>query len=311
SYGNFNFTWEIRSKITMPNNHSYYNNDKPKWNPAYKAELVNAGVDPNFPGDATIIMVTAPPIGTEATNYINSQAGPPLMEIYTYKAGTIAHEAGHALGLHHSMSIEGGNSILNGNSSDVVTNYGNVFGLMGMGAHTLEEINLMYKGYFQNPKWFSDTDVPTITSSGTYRIYTYDQGSASGHGAPGAIGLKIKSGDGDKTYWVEYKTSQHSEDNTADSQKLRTPLLQNGVLINLQNYMDDNAAPWYNHNSLMLDSTPNSRSSNWALEDFNDAPLQIGKSFTEPWNGFRITPTAKGGELDTPNAWIEVEVTIF
>jgi len=309
SYGKFNFTWEIKSKITMPNSHDYYNYDKTKWNPGYKEQLVNAGVDPNFPGEGTIIMVTAPPVGTESSYFINSQAGPPLMEIYTYKAGTIAHETGHALGLHHSMAMEGGSSIINGNANDSVTNYGNVFGLMGMGAHSLEEMNLMYKGYFNN--WISDTDVPTITSSGTYRIHTFNHGSATGHNAPGIIGLKIKSGDGDKTYWVEYRTMQKSEINTSPDLQLRTPLLQNGILVNLQNYMDDNAAPWYNHNSLLLDSTPNSRSSNWALEDFNDAPLQINQTFTDPWNGFSIYPTAKGGTLGTADAWIDVQITIF
>ncbi|QLE86406.1 hypothetical protein FLM48_15790 [Shewanella sp. Scap07] len=309
SYGKFNFTWEIKPKITMPNNHGYYNNDKSLWGPAYRAELKNAGVDPNFPGDGTIVMVTAPPIGTEATYFINSQAGPPLMEIYTYKAGTIAHETGHALGLHHSMSIEGGNSILNGNANDTVVNYGNVFGLMGMGAHSLEEMNLMYKGYFNN--WISESDVPTVTSSGVYRIYAFNHGTAAGHNAPGNIGLKIKSGDGDKTYWVEYRTMQKSEADTAPDLQLRTPLLQNGISINLQNYLDDNAAPWYNHNSLLLDSTPNSRSSSWALEDFNDAPLQINQTFTDPWNGFSIYPVDKGGTLGTADAWIEVQVTLY
>jgi len=309
SYGKFTFTWDIKAKITMPQNHDYYNLDKPKWGGGYREQLVNRGVDPNFPGEATIIMVTAPPVGTEASYFINSQAGPPLMEIYTYKAGTIAHEAGHALGLHHSMSIEAGSSILNGNTNDSVTNYGNVFGLMGMGAHSLEEMNLMYKGYFNN--WISETDVPTITTSGTYRIYTFNHGTAAGHNAPGAIGLKIKSGDGDKTYWVEYRTMQKSEVNTAPALQLRTPLLQDGILINLQNYLDTNAAPWYNHNSLLLDATPNSRSSSWALEDFNDAPLQINQTFTDPWNGFSIYPTAKGGTLGTASAWIDVQITIF
>ncbi|MDO6427948.1 hypothetical protein Q4489_13045 [Thalassotalea sp. 1_MG-2023] len=308
SYGNFNFTWEIKPKITMPNNHDYYNNDKTLWNPGYREQLVNAGVDPNFPGDGTIIMVTAPPVGTEGTYFINSQASPPLMEIYTYKAGTIAHETGHALGLHHSMSIEGGNSMLNGNANDSVINYGNVFGLMGMGAHSLEEMNLMYKGYFNN--WISDTDVPTVTTSGVYRIYAFDHGTAAGHNAPGNIGLKIKSGDGEKTFWVEYRTMQKSEVNTAPEYQLRTPLLQNGISINLQNYMDNNEAPWYNHNSLLLDSTPNSRSSSWALEDFNDAPLQINHTFSDPWNGFTLYPVDKGGVLGTAGAWIEVQVTI-
>ncbi|MEM5513444.1 fibronectin type III domain-containing protein [Pseudoalteromonas sp. AS84] len=309
SYGNFNFTWEIKSKITMPHDHDYYNYDKSKWSSGYKEELINTGIDPNFPGEGTIIMVTAPPVGTQASYFINSQAAPPLMEIYTYKAGTIAHEAGHALGLHHSMSIEGGSSTLNGNSNDIVTNYGNVFGLMGMGAHSLEEMNLMYKGYFKN--WITETDVPTVTTSGKYRIYAFDHGTSNGHNAPGPIGLKVKSGDGDKTYWVEYRTTQNGETNTPPESQLRTPLLQSGILINLQNYMDENAAPWYNHNSLLLDATPNSRSSGWSLEDFNDSPLLLNQTFIDPWNGFSIYPVEVGGTLGTANAWIDVQVTIY
>ncbi|WP_444997385.1 PKD domain-containing protein [Aliikangiella sp. IMCC44359] len=303
SYGNFNVTWEIKPKITMPLSKSTYDNDKTKWNPAYKAELNKAGVDPDFPGEATIVMVTAPPIGTESTNYINSQAGPPLMEIYTYKAGTIAHEMGHALGLHHSMSLEGGNSTLNGNSNDKITNYGNVFAMMGMGAHTLQEYNLMYKSYFKG--WIRESDAPLITSSGTYRVYAFDHGSVNGHGASGAIGLRLKSGDGKNTYWVEYRTTTATED--------RRAALENGVLVNLQGYMDSNVTPWWNHTSLLLDMLPNSKStSNWALEDETDAPLQIGKSFTDKLgNGFRITPTAKGGTIGTANAWIDVKVEIF
>jgi len=286
SYGKFTFTWEIKNKITMPSNSSVYDNDKARWAKEYKEQIVNTGVDPNFPGEATIVMVTSEKIGpnngADATA-INSQAGPPLMEIYTHAASTIAHEAIHAMGLQHAMGLEGGNSTINGNANDSILNYANVFDLMGMGGHTLEEINLAYKNYFN---WFSDTDVPTITTSGTYRLYTFNHGTASGHNAPGIIGLKLKSGGtGDKTYFIEYRTVEKSE--STHPSPIRTPYLQNGVSINLINYLDNtsdiiNNAPWYNHNSLLLD-----------------------------WNGFSIYPVAKGGTLGTANAWIDVQVTIF
>ncbi|TQV87607.1 GEVED domain-containing protein [Aliikangiella coralliicola] len=300
SYGNFNVTWEIKPAIYISDPKSKYDNDKSLWNPTYKEKLIEAGTDPSFPGEATIIMVAAPPIGTEATNYINSQAGPPLMEIYTYKAGTIAHEMGHALGLRHSMSVEGGNSIIN-SGNDTITNYGNVHAMMGMGAHTLEEYNLMFKSYFKD--WVKDSDVPVITSSGTYRIYAFDHGTASGTNAPGNIGIRLKSGNGLYTYWLEYRT-------TNDRYNART---KNGVLVNIQGYMENESLPsFWNHRSALLDMTPNSQSTaNWALEDETDAELAIGKSFTDPWSGFRITPTAKGGAEDTANAWIEVNVEIF
>jgi hypothetical protein len=315
SYGKFTFTWEIKNKITMPSNSSVYDNDKARWAKEYKEQIVNTGVDPNFPGEATIVMVTSekigPKNGADATA-INSQAGPPLMEIYTHAASTIAHEAIHAMGLQHAMGLEGGNSTINGNANDSILNYANVFDLMGMGGHTLEEINLAYKNYFN---WFSNTDVPTITTSGTYRLYTFNHGTASGHNAPGAIGLKLKSGGtGDKTYFIEYRTVEKSEINSPSP--IRTPFLENGISINLINYLDNtadiiNKAPWYNHNSLLLDATPNSRNSSWAPEDFNDAPLQINQTFTDPWNGFSIYPTGKGGTLGTAGAWIDVQVTIF
>ena len=103
---------------------------------------------------------------------------------------------------------------------------------------------------------------------------------------------------------------QKIEVNTSPDHQLRMALLKNGISTNLQNYIDENTVPWYNHNSLLLDFTPNSRSSNWALEDFNDTPLQINKIFIDPWNGFSIYPVETGGTLGTANAWIDVQVTL-
>ncbi|WDE02637.1 GEVED domain-containing protein [Thalassomonas actiniarum] len=310
SYGNFTVTWEIKSKTTMADPKSRYDNDKNAWRPAYREKIIAAGVDPDFPGEATLVMVTAPKIGPSDATSINSQASPPLLEVYTHKGSTIAHEMGHSFGLHHARSVEAGNSIIN-SGNDTVSDYGNVFDLMGMGGHTFEEINLMFKSYFKG--WLTDSQVPLVTSSGTYRIYAFDHGSASGTNNPGNIGIRLKSGDGKLTYWLEYRTTAHGEEDTPPAQQFRTPLLRNGVLVNVQDYMEqDDAGAWWVHISKLLDMTPNSQSTaNWALEDETDAPLQIGKSFTDPWNGFRITPVAKGGTENTAQAWIEVEVEQF
>ena len=293
SYGRFDVSWQVNPAIEINEPKSKYDGDTHGWRALFREKIQASGVNPDFPGEATIILVAAPQVGN-----LNSQAGPPLMEIYHHQPGTIAHEVGHALGLRHAKALEAGNSII-GSSNDSITNYGNVYSMMGMGAHTLEEYNLTYKSYFG---WLNDNEVPLVTASGTYRIYAFDHGTAAGTNAPGNIGLRLKSGDGDKTYWLEYRTTHQRYTNS-----------KNGVLVNLQGYLENEPDPsFWNHTSALLDMTPNSQSTvNWDLEDQTDSELVIGASFTDHWNGFRITPVAKGGTEDTANAWIEVEVELL
>ncbi len=168
SYGRFNVTWEVKPEIYINESKSKYDSDTRSWHKLYEQRIAQAGVDLNFPGEATLVMVAAPQVSN-----INSQAGPPYIQLYHHKPGTIAHEMGHAMGLRHSMSVEGGNQIIN-SGSDTIRNYGNPHAMMGMGAHTLEEYNLMYKSYFKG--WVKDSEAPLITSSGTYRLYAFDHG---------------------------------------------------------------------------------------------------------------------------------------
>ncbi|TDF39212.1 collagenase [Alteromonadaceae bacterium M269] len=293
SYGRFNVTWDIKPPIFINESKSVYDRDTPAWRDLFRSRIRSSGVDPDFPGEATIILMAAPQVAN-----LNSQAGPPLMEIYHHAPGTIAHEMGHALGLRHSMAVEAGNSILRSNN-DTITNYGNVYAMMGMGAHTLEEYNLMFKSYFN---WIRDSEVPVVSTSGVYRIHAFDHGTAAGTNAPGEIGIRLKSGDGNLTYWLEYRTTNP-----------RYPNTKNGILVNLQGYLENEADPaFWNHRSAMLDMNPNSQSTaNWNLEDQTDSELEIGKSFTDPWGGFRITLIAKGGAEDTASAWIDVRVEMF
>ncbi len=73
--------------------------------------------------------------------------------------------------------------------------------MMGGGAHGLEEYNLIYKSFYKNGI-DKNNDVPLITRSGTYRIYSFDH-AVKGQGY---IGLRLKSGNGKYTYWLEYRT---------------------------------------------------------------------------------------------------------
>ena len=155
-------------------------------------------------------------------------------------------------------------------------------------------MNLLYKSFFG---WLDlDKDVPLVNSSGQYRIHTSDQGDKSN----GPVGLRLQSGNGAHTYWLEYRTTGRWSDNT-----------RQGVLINLEGYAARETNPRYwKTTSFLLDMTPGSQNSttNWRGEDFTDAALITGQSYTDHWGGFTITPRRVGGAENSADAWIDVDV---
>lgn len=292
SYGKFEVKWEMNDSVFKINeSKSKFDNDWTKWRKTWKSKVKETGVNPDKPGKATIILVTSPQIGN-----FNSSAAPPYMMIFHHRASVIAHEMGHAMGLLHANALEAGHKVIGPEGKDKSQEYGNVFSLMGMGGNSFEEINLLYKDYF---RWLDETTVPEIKESGTYRIYAFDQGSNS----KGNIGIKLVSGNKKYTYWVEYRTSNDGYPNS-----------KNGVLINLQGYINGKDSRFWKTVSQLLDMTPASKTpgpGDWWGKDQTDSELIIGKSYTDSWGGFRITPVEKGGEKNTADAWIDVKVEIL
>ena len=314
SYGQFQASWEM-VEVHLPESiERYHDRDVgTSFRNRCRQVVIDTGINPYDPGGDNIVMIASP-------SFTNSKARPgnSFMTIMDHNdnAAAIAHDMAHAMGLNHAGAIDAGNEIIRkmpendswyncrGNITckierdKYLVNYGNQFDVMS-GDNYLTEMNLLYKSFFG---WLDlEKDVPLATESGRYRIHAFDHGDKDN----GPIGLRLKSGNGDYTYWLAYRTIH--PDKNVDT---------NGIVINLEGYAESKANDsddrFWKTTSYLLDMTPDSivgdYIGNSEKKDFKDSALAVGKSFTDPWGGFTITTNQTGGIADTARAWIEVDV---
>jgi hypothetical protein len=146
---------------------------------------------------------------------------------------------------------------------------------MGGGASQLTHFSA---GYKRRLDWLTEANVQTVTTSGTYRIYSFDNVS----NPAGAHALKIRK-DNTKDYWVEFRRLFAS-----------TPTLANGAFVRW-----DFASQGLRQTQI-LDMTP-------ATTTLADAPLQIGQTFSDNAAGVAITVLGIGNT--TPES-LDVKVEI-
>lgn len=297
SYGAFTVKWDLSQPIININGNIRDYANQHKWREKRHERIKAIGVDPENPGKDTVVMMAAPEgMLTDQGWKYNSAGAPPNFSIYHHKAGAVAHELGHAVGLKHARAIDAGRRVIGtGDVKKEEQDYGFIHDMMGMGAHDLEALTPVYKNFFKG--WITDSDVPLIAKSGTYKIYAFDHGTKT----DGNIGIRLRSGNGKHTYWLEYRTTHRSYPS------------KEGVLISLSEYWlkEQTDKRFYQTIAYLLDMTPSSKSDGWWGDDWIDAHLAIGKSYTDKWGAFKITTLAKGGTEDTASAWIEVKVDIL
>jgi len=197
-----------------------------------------------------------------------------------------AHEIGHSLGLYHSHGLECGAVTISlscvSNAGSNSAEYGNAWDVMGNnwpgdahGAVTwfsaAQELTL---------GWLTGSQVRTVTSTGSYPLAPLEQAGAS---SPQVLVLATAT----RSYRVEYRQPIGQ-----DAFLSAYPAAINSVHISVTDPSSADTGPY------ALDFTPDSDLSA-GYQDWFDAPLPDGKSFTDPENTFTLTPLSHGTVMVT------------
>ncbi|MFN1549469.1 Ig-like domain-containing protein [Vibrio natriegens] len=181
-----------------------------------------------------------------------------------FTVNTIGHELGHNFGLRHAQSLDCGVDIVGSNCTNFV--YGDNIDIMGNGDGHFNGFNKESLG------WLSSTEITSVTSDGSYLVEPYEML----HSGIAKV-LKIPRGTDPETgkqlwYYIEYRQALGFDSFLEDKDGIT-----GGVVMRLATESDMKS-------SQMLDMTPGS-----VYDDFSDAALSVGESYTDSVAGVTIT----------------------
>ena len=186
----------------------------------------------------------------------------------------VAHELGHTYGLNHAnlWQVTDGNPI---SATGTSTEYGDDFDTMG--ANFANSLSTDFNPWFKNLLgWAADSQVQTVSATGTYRINRFDNSTGTG-----TLGLKITK-DATRSYWIGVRRNF-----TSNSSMSHGAYVIWGFTSNQQ--------------SRLLDlTTPGT--------GVSDAALAVGQTLVDNAANLSVRIVAEGGTA--PNQYLDVLVTL-
>jgi hypothetical protein len=177
-------------------------------------------------------------------------------------AGVAIHELGHNLGLHHANAwVTTDGSVIGAGAH---LEYGDVFDTMGLAVGDIWHFNARSKALLQ---WLGASGVVNVATSGTYRLYAQDAPASAGQ-----VRALTLPRDASFDYWIELR--QLFTGNVWST---------NGAGLRRAHVVNDAVG------TQLLDTAPSDPSERL------DAPLVIGRTFSDPEAGIHLTPVGKGG----------------
>jgi hypothetical protein len=275
SYGNVYLLTTVTPLLILPRSEAWYNGgggDEYDVRTDAQAAARQLGYDTSQ-FDLDVVVYNGGPGSFGGLGYVGGKGA----WLKSISAGVACHELGHNFGLWHANSWDtGGRSIIGGGAN---LEYGNTFDTMGNAGAGDLQFNAYHKSKLN---WLDrQTFVHNITTSGTYRIGQLDQARLD----PAVrYALRIRK-DSDRDYWAEFRQKSLSSNRWT----------RDGLLLNWSAWADSNGG------AQLLDVTPGSP------DGRTDAPIVIGRTFSDEEAGVHITPIGKAGT--TPEA-IDVVVNL-